>query len=101
MLSDPSQSAKNSPPDYYTMIQLSFDLQASNYLELTQDLIDHSKINRKDLLGINIIINHDLPYDELQLTVANYQSAIQLVSTYDGIQSTLVTPEDIEVHLVK
>lgn len=83
------------------MITLSFDIQAPNQLQIIDEFIAESKINPKDLLGVNLTINHNQPYDEFQLTVANQQSVIKLVSTYDGIKPTLVTPEDIEVHLVK
>jgi len=82
------------------MITLSFDIQAPNYLQLIDELITESNINRKDLLNVKVILRHDHPYDEFQLTVANQQSAIQLVSTYDGIKPTCVTPEDIETHQV-
>ena len=83
------------------MITLSFDIQAPNHLQIIDEFITESKINPKDLLGVNLTINHNHPYDEFQLTVANQQSVIKLVSTYDGIKPTLVTPEDIDVHLVK
>jgi len=83
------------------MITLSFDITAPNYLQIIDEFITESKINPKDLLKVNVILQHNQPYDEFQLTVANQQSVIKLVSTYDGIEPTLVTSEDIEVHLVK
>lgn len=80
------------------MITLSFDLVDPNSNISANEIIEESGMNRKDLHGVNVIVHHNHPYDEIQIQVGNYESAIKLVALYNGIKLTHVTPEDIEAH---
>ena len=82
------------------MINLSFDIVDPFPVLSAHELISESGINDQDLIGLSLLFHQNHPYDELQVQVANYESAIKLVAEFDGIKPTCVTPEDIELHQV-
>jgi len=82
------------------MITLSFDIVDPFPVLSTHELISESGINDQDIIGLSLLFHQHHLYEELQIQVANYESAIKLVAMFDGIKPTHVTPEDIEVHQV-
>ena len=82
------------------MITLSFDIIDPFPVLSTHELINESGINDHDLIGLSLLFHQDHLYDELEVQVANYESAIKLVALFNGIKPTCVTPEDIEAHQI-